>query len=163
MSPTSTFAVRHAGRGTDESDAAFLVDPLRHIERVGPRHVAARHDREEAGISGPHQAEKPAEVRIEDIDHAEIPAAQGRAAIGVEVNGDAFRQMTGAAGANAEPLADRAAVAVGGDHIFGADRVGLAADDVSDEAGDAVGVLFERHQLGRIAHRRAQLLARGRG
>ncbi len=66
--------------------------------------------------------------------------------------------MTGPARGDAEPLADRAAVAVGCDHVLGADGVGRAADDVSDEAGDAVLILLERHQLGGVAHRRAQFL-----
>ena len=143
---------------SDEGNAALLVDSLRDIERVGSRHVAARHHSEEARVSGPHQPEEPAQVRIEDIDHTEIPAAQGRAAIGVEIDRNAFRQMTGTARGDAEPVADRAAVAVGRDHVFGADCVGLAADHIPDEAGDAVGVLFERYQFGRIKHRRAQLL-----
>ena len=62
-----------------------------------------------------------------------------------------------AAGADAEPFANRTAIAVGRDHVLGAHRVGLAADDISDAGGDAAGVLLERNQLGCVAHRRAEL------
>jgi hypothetical protein len=55
----------------------------------------------------------------------------------------------------------RTAVAVGGDHILGANRFGLAGNDVLDETGDAVRVLLERDQLGRVAHRRPQLFGAG--
>ena len=62
---------------------------------------------------------------------------------------------------DAKPFADWAAVAVGGDHVFRADGVGLAGVDVADVAGDAVGVLFERYHLGGVAERRAQFFGAG--
>ena len=61
----------------------------------------------------------------------------------MEIDRHALGQMAGAAGADAELRADRTAVAVGGDHVFGANGVGLAGQDVPDEAGDPVRVLFE--------------------
>ncbi len=148
--------VRQADGGMHECNAAFVGDALRHVERVGLRHVAERHHREEAGISGPHQPEEAAQVLIEDIDHAEIAPAQRRAAIGVKIDRDALCEVAGPARADAEPLADRAAIAVGGDHVSGANRIRLAGQDVADVAGDAAGVLLERSKLGGVTQCRSQ-------
>ena len=59
--------------------------------------------------------------------------------------------------ADAELLADRAAVAVGGDHVSGADRAGLAAVDIAHLRGDAGLVLLEIDQLAAVVQLRAEL------
>jgi hypothetical protein len=102
-------AVGQADRRAHKSGSALLVDAALHVKRIGQRHIAARHHREEARIAGAHQAEKSAQLRIEHVDHAEIAPAQRGAAIGVEVDGDAGGQVTVAARTDAEPMADRAA------------------------------------------------------
>ena len=149
---------RHADRRAHEADGAVLVDAVGDVERIGPGHVAPRHDGEKAGIAGAHQAEEAAQLRIEHIDDAEIAPAQRRAALGMKIDRHAIGQVAGPAGADAELGADRAAVAVGGDHVFGAHHIGLAGQDVANAAGDAVRILLEGRQLGGVAHGGAELL-----
>ncbi len=144
-----------------EFDAALIGNALRHVERAGLRHVTERHHGEETGISSPHQAEEAAQIGIEDVDHAEIAPAQCGAAIGVKINRDTICQVAWPASADIEPLTDRAAVAVGSDHIFGANNFRLSGLYVADLTGDAASVLFERHQLGGVAKLCAQFLGAG--
>jgi hypothetical protein len=155
--PDRNVDIRHADCRAHESDRAFLVDTVADFEGIRPGHVAARHDGEKAGVAGPHQPEESAQLLIEHIDHAKIAPAQRRAAIGMEIDRHAFGQMAWPACADAELRADRAAVAVGGNHVFGANGVSVAGQHIPDKAGDAAGVLLEGGQLGGVTHGRAEL------
>ncbi len=48
MSSTSTLASGMPVTEPHERRASFLVDALRDVERIGERHITARHNREEA-------------------------------------------------------------------------------------------------------------------
>ncbi len=148
---------RLSDRVADQLSGAFGRDPVGGVARGRIVDVAHGEDHQEAAHPGLFEPEEAPDLRVVDVDDPQVAAAERPRAVGPEVDGDAVRQHRRTAHRDPEPLADRAAVAVAGDHVAGADpRLGLAVD-VAQHRGDPRVVLVEVDQLGGVAELRAQL------
>ena len=126
---------------------------------AGPRlvDVADGEHHQESAEARLLQPEEPAHLWVVDVDHAEVPAAQGRRAVGTEVDRDAARQQAVTDHRDPEAFADRTAIAVAGDEISGADLLLTAVVDVANGRGHAVVVLCVADQLRRVLEAGAEL------
>src|SRR5262249_54855322 len=120
-------------------------------------------DHQEAGIAASVEPEEPPQQRVRHVVDALIPIPEQRPEIGLrtEVDGDAVRQKPMAVHANAEQLADRAAVSIGRDDVLRADRTLCPAAEIADDRRDAVRVLLERHAFGAVTQPCAEFLGAG--
>nr|WP_233636225.1 hypothetical protein [Streptomyces sp. RB110-2] len=95
---------------------------------------------------------------VVDVGGDDLPAAQRLLQVGVEEEADQVGEGAAAVGADGEEVADRAAAAVRGDHVRGAQFGALAGPDVGEGRGDAVGGLGDGVQPGVEAQVDADLL-----
>ena len=123
--------------------------------------VAQRVDGQEPRRARLVEAEEPAQAVVEDVDHALVAALEQLRAVGTEVDRRAVRQQAVAVHPDAEPLAHRAARAVGGDDVAGAHGAIRAGLQIAQDRGDAVAVVVERDDQRRVAQPGAELLGAG--
>src|SRR5215831_7175700 len=161
-----------ADGGAQQLKGTLLRDPLGDVgpgsRRVGRHDLRAGYvsdeiDHEKTRITASVEPEEPPQQRVRHVVDALIPVPEQRPEIGLraEVDGDAVRQKPVAVHANAEQLAGRAAVSVGGDDVFRAYRALRPAGEIADDRRDAVRVLLERHAVGAVAQPRAEFLGAG--
>ena len=149
--------VRCSDRRLQHRRRALLGDAFAHVDGLVGGHVRAhRVDHEEARLTGAVEPEEAAQLRVVDVDHALVAVLQQRRAVGAEVDRDAVRQDPVALHADAEPRPHRTAVAVGGDHVAGADRVLLVGLEVVQRHRRTIVILLERRRLDAIAYGRAE-------
>jgi hypothetical protein len=148
--------VGQAGGGADQ-----LGDPMvgEALQRVLVGTVAGAEHPAQPGVVVGHQ-DGPGAGPFQ-VGDGHRPAAEGRVQVGLDQGGDGVEQRAGAVDADAEPLPDRAAGAVGGDQVVGPDGPRAAVGPVGDGRGDPLVVLLEGGQLGREPHLGAQLLGPG--
>ena len=156
-SSTSTSQVGVADRVAHQLHRQLVGDGVGHESGAGLVDVADREDHQEPAETGLLQPEEATHLRVVDVDHAEVAAAQRRRAVGPEVDRHAARQQTVADHLDAEALADRAAVAVAGHHVLGPDQCLGPVVDVANRRRDAIVVLLVADEFGRILEARAEL------
>jgi hypothetical protein len=106
------------------------------------------------------EPEEAAHLRIVDVDHAEVPAAQRLRTVGSEVDRHTARQQPVADHLDAEALANQASVPVAGDHVASPDLILGAVDNVAHRRSHARVVLLVADELGRVLEAGPELAAR---
>jgi hypothetical protein len=152
--------VRTAERLADQLGRPRRIHGLADGGVLGAVRVEGGEHREEAGVAGDGEPEEPEQLRVVDVDHAEVAVPDELAQVRAEVDGDAVGERPAPGQLDAAARADRAVRAVGGDQVVGADGLGRAAVPGTEDRRDPVVVLLEGDQLGGVGVLGAALLGR---